>query len=268
MDFTTSTAAVATAGEARSAFTPLAGTPAEWRPPPAGAPHCLGCSARNRCLPAGMTEKEAGCLCGITIGRRRVRKGQPVFREGDRFLFMYAVRFGTFKSAIMLGDGSDQVTGFHLPGDMMGFDATPSGRHPTTATALEDAEVCALPYSQLMQAGTVERGLHTRMLRMAGAEIVRDQRLLALMGRTHSEQRVAAFLLSLSVRMRERGFSPSEFLLRMTRAEIGSYLGTTLETVSRSLSNFAKRGYITVRRREIHLLDPDGLRAEFASTLS
>jgi CRP/FNR family transcriptional regulator, anaerobic regulatory protein len=229
---------------------------------------CLGCSARARCLPAGLTEKEARCLCHITIGRRRVRKGQAVYRERDRFLFMYAVRFGSFKSTIILNDGSDQVAAFHLPGDIMGFDATVSGRHPTTARALEDAEVCVLPYSQLTDACSAESGLHTQMLRMAGAEIVRDQRLLALMGRTHSEQRVAAFLLSLSMRMRERGFSPSEFLLRMTRAEIGSYLGTTLETVSRSLSAFARRGYITVRRRQIHLLDPEGLRAEFATTLA
>jgi CRP/FNR family transcriptional regulator len=149
----------------------------------------------------------------------------------------------------------------------MGFDATVSNRHPTTATALEDAEACALPYSQLTDACAEERSLRMQMLRLAGAELVRDQRLLALIAHTHSEQRVAAFLLSLSQRMRERGFSPSDFLLRMTRAEIGSYLGTTLETVSRSLSAFARRGFITVRRRQIHLADLDALRAEFETDL-
>ena len=228
---------------------------------------CLGCSARRHCLPAGMNEEEALCLRTVTIGRRRVRKGQAIYREGDRFLFMYAVRFGTFKSTVTLHNGSDQVTGFHLPGDIMGFDATFSGQHPTSATALEDAEVCVLPYSQLTDACGEERALRMQLIRMAGGELVRDQRLLALIANTHSEQRVAAFLLSLSQRMQERGFSPSEFLLRMTRAEIGSYLGTTLETVSRSLSSFARRGFITVRRREIHLVDCQALRAEFETEL-
>ncbi|GAB3773016.1 fumarate/nitrate reduction transcriptional regulator Fnr [Ramlibacter monticola] len=262
MDFTTSSRDVLAAGGAQLPPAP-ARTPSRAAP----APQCVGCGARQRCLPAGLSEHEARCLHAVTIGRRRVRKGQALYREGERFLFLYAVRFGTFKSTAMLNSGSDQVTGFHLPGDVMGFDATVSNRHPTTATALEDAEACALPYSQLTDACAEERSLRMQMLRLAGAELVRDQRLLALIAHTHSEQRVAAFLLSLSQRMRERGFSPSDFLLRMTRAEIGSYLGTTLETVSRSLSAFARRGFITVRRRQIHLADLDALRAEFETDL-
>jgi CRP/FNR family transcriptional regulator, anaerobic regulatory protein len=261
MDFTTTNT---THDGVPCAWAPPEELPAHGPPPHTGsAPQCLECSARSRCIPAGMTDPEARCLSGITIGRRRVRKGQAIYRENDRFLFMYAVHFGTFKSAVMLNNGADQVTGFHLPGDMMGFDATVSGRHPTTATALEDAEVCVLPYSQLTDACGNQRGLRMQVIRMACAELVRDHRLLALIANTHSEQRVAAFLVGLSDRMRERGFSPSEFLLRMTRAEIGSYLGTTLETVSRSLSAFARRGFITVHRREIHLVDIDALRAEF-----
>jgi CRP/FNR family transcriptional regulator len=261
MDFTTTTTGT---GDGTSGWTPQQPLPAQGPPSqPGPGVQCMECSARSRCLPAGMSEREARCLAHITIGRRRVRKGQAVYRENDRFLFMYAVRFGTFKSTVMLNNGADQVTGFHLPGEVIGFDATVSGRHPTTATALEDAEVCVLPYSQLTDACGDQRGLRMQVIRMAGAELVRDHRLLALIANTHSEQRVAAFLVGLSERMRERGFSPSEFLLRMTRAEIGSYLGTTLETVSRSLSAFARRGIITVRRREIHLVDIEALRAEF-----
>jgi len=264
MDFTTTHASTGGAG---SDWAPLQQLPAHGPPPESAAPQCIQCTARKRCLPAGMTDHEARCLSHITIGRRRVRKGQPIYRENDRFLFMYAVRFGIFKSTVMLNNGSDQVTGFHLPGDVVGFDATVSGRHPTSATALEDAEVCVLPYSQLTDACADQRGLRMQVLRMAGAELVRDHRLLALIATTHSEQRVAAFLVGLSDRLRERGFSPSEFLLRMTRAEIGSYLGTTLETVSRSLSAFARRGFITVHRREIHLVNIDALRGEFEATL-
>ena len=263
MDFITTTS---TAG-APPAWMPLQELPARRASPPRAAVQCLACTARTRCLPAGMSEHEARCLAHMTIGRRRVRKGQAVYHAQDRFLFMYAVHFGTFKSTLMLNNGADQVTRFHLPGDVMGFDATVSGRHPSTATALEDAEVCVLPYSQLTDACAEGRGLRLQVIRMAGAELVRDQRLLALIANTHSEQRVAAFLVGLSDRMRERGLSPSEFLLRMTRAEIGSYLGTTLETVSRSLSAFARRGFITVHRREIHLQDIEALRAEFEPTL-
>ncbi|HET8744407.1 MAG TPA: cyclic nucleotide-binding domain-containing protein, partial [Ramlibacter sp.] len=225
MDFiTTST----TTEGAPPAWTPLQRLPSKQPTAPRTIVQCLDCAARARCLPGGMSEREAGCLAHITIGRRRVRRGQAVYHANDRFLFMYAVRFGTFKSTVMLNNGADQVTGFHLPGDVMGFDATVSGRHPSTAIALEDAEVCVLPYSQLTDACAEQRSLRMQVIRMVSAELVRDQRLLALIATTNSEQRVAAFLVGLSDRMRERGYSPSDFLLRMTRAEIGSYLGTTL----------------------------------------
>jgi CRP/FNR family transcriptional regulator len=268
MDFNASTTTNSgSAGERTSDWAPIQLLARHPPPQPASMAQCLACSARNRCLPAGMDEKDARCLGRITIARRRVRKGQPVYRPREPFLFLYAVRFGSFKTTLMLHNGRDQVTGFHLPGDVMGFDATVSGRHPTTATALEDAEVCVLPYGQLTDACGESRALRMQVLRLAGAELLRDQRLLALIVHTHSEQRVAAFLVSLSERMRERGFSSSDFLLRMTRSDIGSYLGTTLETVSRSMSAFARRGFITVRRREVHLSDIDALRAEFEADL-
>lgn len=231
------------------------------------APQCAGCPVRGMCLPSGMAEWEAPTLRGLLIGRRRVRKGQTVYREGDRFLFMYAVRFGTFKSSIALKDGGEQVTAFHLPGEIMGLDGTASGEHPTTVTALEDAEVCAVPYAQLTDGSADLRNLRQQVMRMVGTELVRDQRLLTLVARTHSEERVAAFLLHLSQRMQDRGYSSSDFLLRMTRADMGSYLGTTLETVSRCLSAFARRGFLKVRKRRIQLVNIEGLRTAFETRL-
>lgn len=265
MDFTTLTGPTPPAVDyAALAEIPL---PHERTPVASPDPDCTTCRARERCLAAGMTDSEVRCLGQMTIGRRRVKKGQPVFRQGERFLFMYAVRCGTLKSTLTMKNGCDQVTAFHLPGELLGFDAIASGRHPTSLTALEDAEVCAIPYSQLADASAELRTLRLEVMRLAGAELVREQRLLALIANTHSEERVAAFLLNLSQRMEERGFSASEFLLRMTRAEIGSYLGTTLETVSRSLSAFARRGFIKVRRRRIHIVDTESLRAEFEGVL-
>jgi CRP/FNR family transcriptional regulator len=260
MDFST------TMADAAPAWAPLQELPRVGRAPGA-MPQCSGCSARHRCLPAGLSEGETRCRCSVTIGRRRVRRGVSLYREGERFQFLYAVRFGSFKSSCTLQNGVDQVTAFHLPGDVIGFDASAASQHPTTAVALEDSEVCVLPYSQLTDACGEQRGLRLQLMRMASAELVREQRLLALIAHTHTEQRVAAFLVQLSQRMRERGFSSSEFLLRMTRADIGSYLGTTLETVSRSLSSFSRRGYVSVRRRHIQLVDIAALHSEFASAL-
>jgi CRP/FNR family transcriptional regulator len=224
---------------------------------------CASCGVRALCLPAGMAEWEARGLSSVTIGRRRIKKGQVVCREGDAFHFMYAVRFGTFKAVVAKRDGGEQVTTFHLPGELMGFDAAADGRHPSSLVALEDSEVCSLPYAQLSDASGEIRNLRMRLIQLASTELVRDHRLLMLISNTHSEARVAAFLLHMSQRMRERGYSSSEFLLRMTRGEIGSYLGTTLETVSRCLSSFARRGFIEVRKRRIQLVDVAGLTQAF-----
>jgi CRP/FNR family transcriptional regulator, anaerobic regulatory protein len=227
---------------------------------PDGRPaQCAACPSRTRCLSSG--DSESAQVARLALGRRRVRKGQSLYRAGDRFLFVYAVRFGSFKSTLALPDGREQVVAFHLPGDVVGFDATATGEHPTTLTALESAEICAIPYSQLSDASAESRTLREHVLRIAGVELVRDQKLLALIAHSHTEERVAAFLVQLSERMQERGYSPREFNLRMTRADIGSYLGTTLETVSRTLSAFARRGIVNVERRRIQVVDMDALRA-------
>ncbi|MBI5278031.1 MAG: helix-turn-helix domain-containing protein [Burkholderiales bacterium] len=237
--------------------------PAKVDAPTPPASQCAGCAVRRMCLPAGLADWEERGFSSVRIGRRRVRKGQALCREGDPFHFMYAVRCGTFKAAAAKRDGGEQVTAFHLPGELMGFDAASVQRHPTTLTAIEDSEVCCVPYSQLSDASGELRTLRTRLVQLASTELVRDHQLLMLISNTHTEARVAAFLLGMSKRMQERGYSPSEFLLRMTRAEIGSYLGTTLETVSRCLSAFARRGFITVRKRRIQLLDVPALTRAF-----
>lgn len=227
---------------------------------PATHSPCAACASHGRCLTAGSSEWESVRFSQLALGRRRVRRGQSIYRAGDKFLFMYAVRFGSFKSSIVLEDGREQVVAFHLPGDTVGLDGTATGEHPTTLTALENAEICAIPYSQLSDVSAEFRTLREQVMRIAGRELVRDHKLLALIAHSHAEERVAAFLVQLSERMQERGYSPREFNLRMTRADIGSYLGTTLETVSRSLSAFAKRGIVKVDRRRIQLVDMDALR--------
>jgi CRP/FNR family transcriptional regulator, anaerobic regulatory protein len=243
-----------------------AGGLADYQPvfsvPPVCPPNeCAGCPAASRCVTNGSTARESASFARLPLGRRRVRKAQSIYRIGDRFHFMYAVRFGSLKSSTALPDGTEQVVGFHLPGDVVGFDAVATGEHQTTLTALESSEICAIPYSQLSDASAEFRTMRERVMQFAGAELVREHKLLALIAHSHTEERVAAFLVQLSDRMHERGYSPRDFILRMTRAEIGSYLGTTLETVSRALSAFARRGIVKVDRRHIHVLDMDALRA-------
>ena len=235
---------------------------------PTPAPHpslppapCETCSVRSLCLPAGLDERSKPALDGLLIGRRRLRKGQKLYRAGDPFIFLYAVRTGSFKTSLQRGDGGEHVNAFHLPGDIMGFDGMADGTYRTTACALENAEACPIPFGQLMEACATSPELRKRVSQLMGAQLVREHRTTLLLARHLSESRVAGFLLLVSQWMRERGYSAREFHLRMSRAEIGSYLGTSLETVSRALSLFARQGFITVRSRRIELVNPEGLSA-------
>lgn len=222
---------------------------------------CESCCVRHLCLPGGLDDRERAALDRLLIGRHRLRKGQKLYREGERFLFLYAVRFGSFKTAIQLPEGGEHVTGFHLPGDIMGFDGTAHGTHSTTATALESSEACAIPFALLGETCAEFPALRQRVAQLTGLQLLNEYRSAKLVAGRQTEERVAGFLLQVSEWMRERGYSRHAFHLRMSRADIGSYLGTTLETVSRCLSLFARQGFISVKSRHIELLDTEGLRA-------
>lgn len=225
---------------------------------------CGSCPVRHLCLPGALGPGHGRILDNLLIGRKRLRKGQKLYREGEPFHFLHAVRFGSLKSGFRLSDGSEHVNAFHLAGDVIGFDGLADGNHPTTATALENAETCAISYARLMEGCAESPELRDRVAQLMGVQLVREHRSAGLVARRHSEERVAAFLLELARWMRERGYSTREFHVRMSRADIGSYLGTSLETVSRCLSQFAREGFIKVRSRHIELVDRDGLRAAYA----
>ena len=224
---------------------------------------CSNCHLRDICLPCGMGGSDVERLDGLMFGRRRVKAGEEIYRGGDRFQFIYAVRSGTFKSALMLADGREQVSGFHMAGELMGLDGVANGRHASAATALEDAEVCAIPYSHLTELASGSADMQMVMARLMSREIVREHSLMMLLGSMNAEERLAAFLINLSQRMKARGYSPSEFHLRMSRAEIGSYLGMKLETVSRTFSAFQQQRLLEVDKRHIRIVDLDGLTRAF-----
>ncbi len=217
---------------------------------------CSTCNLRELCLPSGLEGAQMDAFSDIAFTRRRVKRGDTLYRSGGGFSAAYAVRAGFFKSSVVLEDGRDQLTGFHMAGEIVGMDGIGTGNHTTDVIALEDSEVCIIPHARFEEAG-MQRQLHKAMSR----ELVRDQGVMMLLGTMRAEERLAAFLLNLSTRFVARGFSSSEFHLRMTREEIGSYLGLSLETVSRLFSRFQEDGLIAVQQKHIRIHDIAGLKS-------
>ena len=224
---------------------------------------CSNCHLKDLCLPCGLEEPDLERLDDLHFGRRRVKAGESLYLAGDRFQFVYAVRSGTFKSSLALADGREQVSGFHMAGELMGLDGVANGRHASAATALEDAEVCAIPYAHLTELSSGSSEMQMVMARLMSREIVREHSLMMLLGSMNAEERLAAFLLNISQRMKARGYSANEFHLRMSRAEIGSYLGMKLETVSRTFSAFQQQRLLEVDKRHIRILDLEALSRAF-----
>jgi CRP/FNR family transcriptional regulator len=223
--------------------------------------HCATCSMRELCLPVALGTDAMRELDELVAGRQRFKKGTPVFQGGDRFTALYAVRSGSCKTTVWGEGGREQVTGYHLMGDIIGFDAIGSGRHQCQAVALEDTEVCEVPFARLEELCRRLPPLQHNLHRLLSREILRDQNLLLVVGSMGAEERLATFLLNLSQRYRQRGYSSTEFVLRLTRRDIGSYLGMTLETVSRLFSRFQAKGLIKIEKSLVRILDLPGLKA-------
>lgn len=221
---------------------------------------CAQCSLRELCLAVGLDDEDLYKLDEF-VSRKKVKRGQQIYRAGDPFEALYAIRTGFFKTDILTEEGLEQVTGFHMAGEIIGMDGISSDHHVCNATALEDSEICIMPYAQLEELSRHIKTLQQQFHKFMSREIVRDQSLMILLGSMRAEERIAAFLLNLSHRMRLRGYSASEFHLRMTREEIGSYLGLKLETVSRAFSKFHDEGLIGVQQKYIRILNGDGLKA-------
>lgn len=228
--------------------------------PAVAAARCSTCSLRELCLPAGLDDEDLVRVEKVVHARRRLTRGEALFHAGDAFHSLYAVRTGFFKASVLDNEGREQVTGFFMGGELLGLEGISTDRHASTVTALEDSEVCILPFAAVeelsRQVKPMQRHLHTVLAR----EIVRDHGVMMLLGSMRAEERLAAFLLNLSQRFTARGYSPSEFYLRMTREEIGSYLGLKLETVSRAFSRFQEAGLIAVQQKHVRIVDIEGLK--------
>ncbi|MDF2180159.1 fumarate/nitrate reduction transcriptional regulator Fnr [Aliiglaciecola sp. CAU 1673] len=221
---------------------------------------CQNCSISQLCLPFSLNERELGKLDDIIQRKRPFQKNERLFQSGDKLSSLYAVRSGSFKSFTLAPDGEEQIIAFHLPGDIIGFDAVSTQEHKSFAQALETSMVCEIPFNTLETlSGDLPR-LRSQVMRMMSSEILEDQEMFLLLNKRTAHQRLAYFLTSLASRYQQRGFSATQFRLSMTRAEIGNYLGLTVETISRLLTRFQKQELIKVEGKFITLLQPQVLK--------
>jgi CRP/FNR family transcriptional regulator len=220
---------------------------------------CSSCNLRELCLPVGMSKEQLERLDTMVATRRTVGRGDTLFRVGDPFGALYAVRTGFFKTCVSSEDGRDQVTGFQMAGELLGLDGIGTERHTCDAVALEDSQVCVIPFPELEHLSREFSDLQRQFHKIMSREIVRDHGVMLLLGSMRAEERLAAFLVTLTQRLKARGFSEHSLILRMTREEIGSYLGLKLETVSRTFSKFQDDGLLEVKQRHIRVLDATAL---------
>lgn len=228
---------------------------------------CSQCNLRELCLPYGLSENEMRQVDSLVGVRRRVKRQQHLYRAGESFEAIYAIRSGFFKTDVLLEDGRNQVTGFQMAGEILGMDGISAEVHSCNAIALEDSEICIIPFGELEHLSREIKALQRHFHQVMSREIVRNNGVMMLLGTMRAEERLAAFLLNLSQRFASRGYSPAEFHLRMTRDEIGSYLGLKLETVSRAFSRFQDDGLISVQQKHIRILDVEGLKRTVAQKL-
>jgi CRP/FNR family transcriptional regulator len=221
---------------------------------------CSNCNLRELCMPLGLNDDEMKRIDEVVATRRKIARGETLFRNGEKFNALFAIRTGFFKTCISSEDGRDQVTGFQMAGEIIGLDGIVSDQHTCDAVALEDAEVCVMTFDRIEELSREINALQRHVHKIMSREIVREHGVMLLLGSMRAEERLAAFLLNLVQRLHARGFSQSELVLRMTREEIGSYLGLKLETVSRTFSKFVEDGIVEVKQRHVRILNTDALK--------
>ncbi|QSX35297.1 FNR family transcription factor [Shewanella avicenniae] len=222
--------------------------------------HCHDCSMGTLCIPFTLNNNELDQLDNIIERKKPIQKGEQIFKSGDGLKSLFAIRSGTIKSYTITEQGDEQITGFHLAGDVIGFDGIYTSKHQSFAQALETSMVCEIPFNTLDELSGTMPKLRQQIMRMMSSEIMTDQGMILLLSKKNAEERLAAFINNLATRYGERGFSPKEFRLSMTRGDIGNYLGLTVETISRLLGRFQKMNLIEVKGKYITVLDFDALK--------
>ncbi len=220
---------------------------------------CQECSLYRLCLPLGLHSNDLAQLDKIIKRSQGFNRGQSLFSTETPFNSIFVVRSGSFKTTVQASDGREQVTGFYFPGEFIGMDAIYQQSYQSSAKALESSSVCELPYEKLQEFGATIPQLQVQMLSRLSKELSGDKSLMFLLGKKTAEEKLATFLLSLSRRFQDRGFSAREFQLSMSRGDIANHLGLAVETVSRLFTRFQDEGLIATEHKAVSLLDTDKL---------
>ena len=221
---------------------------------------CGNCRLNSICLPLALESDDIQQLDDIIQRSKPLQKSQHLYREGDDFQSVYAVRSGTLKAYKTTDDGREQVTGFYFPGEILGMDGISNNAHASSAKALETAAVCEIPFSSLEKLSSLMPNLQRHFFQLMSREITEDQQLITLLSKNSADERVASLMISISTRNAKRKLSSTQFRLPMSRVDIGNYLGLTVETVSRVFSRMQKMNILCVDNKEIEILDSQGLR--------
>jgi len=222
--------------------------------------NCSSCNLGDLCMPSNLDAADMYRIEEVFSPLRKVLKGDNLFRNGEKFNSLYAIRNGFFKTSFISPDGREQVTGFQMSGEMMGLDGIANEHHACDAIALEDSNVCVMNFEKLEELSREVIGFQRHVHKIFSNELLRDHRVMLLLGGMCAEERLATFLLNLLQRLHTRGFSQSELILRMTREDMGSYLGMKIETVSRTFAKFVNSGIVVVNRRHVQIMDLDALK--------
>lgn len=220
---------------------------------------CKECSLSSLCLPVGLSSEDTNRLASIIQTNRVYHRGDMLFRSSERFTKLLVVKSGSVKTFTEHAESGEQILGFHLPGEIVGLDGIAEDCHLSSAMALETTACCEVPFSRLEGLTTQIPSLQHHFYKLFSKEIGHENQMLTLLGRFNAEQRLAAFLLSVSSRLRQRGLSPTDFQLSMSRGEIGNYLGLAVETISRLFRKFHEQGLVETERKRVMLVDFEGL---------
>ena len=218
--------------------------------------NCKDCSLAALCLPISLNLEDMDALDEIVKRGRPLKKGEFLFRQGDAFSAVYAVRSGALKTFSLSDGGEEQITGFHLPSELIGLSGVDLERYPVSAQALETTSVCEIPFERLDHLAVQLPQLRRQLMRVMSREIRDDQQMMLLLSKKTADERIATFLVNLSARFRARGFSANQFRLAMSRNELGNFLGLAVETVSRVFTRFQQNNLIEAEGKEIRILDP------------
>lgn len=220
---------------------------------------CENCSLHQLCLPLNLNHHDMVELDNIIKRRRPLQRGDNLFQSSDHFTSIYAIRSGSLKTFSTTHEGQEQVTGFHLPGELVGLDAITTESHNCTARALETTSVCEIPFNRLEELGAQIPGLQRQLLRLMSREILEDQNMMVWLAKKSAEQRLASLLLRISTQFSDRNFSACTFNLSMSRTDIANYLGLAVETISRLFTRFQSEGLLSVDRKHVVIEDLEGL---------